>query len=335
LHWSGNFDEVQDFENQIRQLAGGTGLMSDADFNAGTRNQPLGERKAGISPDLDALAAYVTSLNRFDVSPIRPTPTVLSAAGAQGRALFGQFGCNRCHGGEGYTGSGADLLASIGTLKPASGSRNYAPLAGVDIPTLRDVWATAPYLHDGSAATLQTAIRAHQGISLGDPQADALAAYLREIGSDEAPPPLPPGYGTGLRAEYFGNLQGQGAPVLRRIEAINFAWAGAPGPRVPAANFFVRWSGVIEAPVTGLYRFRTSSDNAVRMLVDGVPVIDNFTDHAVTADTSAPVGLTGGQWSSITIEYASNQTGGVARLLWQPPGATGFEVVPAGRMYAD
>ena len=28
LHWSANFDEVQDFEGQIRTLAGGTGLMT-------------------------------------------------------------------------------------------------------------------------------------------------------------------------------------------------------------------------------------------------------------------------------------------------------------------
>ena len=32
LHWSANFDELQDFEGQIRALAGGTGLMTDADF---------------------------------------------------------------------------------------------------------------------------------------------------------------------------------------------------------------------------------------------------------------------------------------------------------------
>ena len=38
LHWSNNFDEVQDFEGQIRALAGGTGLMSDADFYAGIRS---------------------------------------------------------------------------------------------------------------------------------------------------------------------------------------------------------------------------------------------------------------------------------------------------------
>ena len=36
LHWTANFDEVQDFEGQIRDFAGGTGLMTNADFTAGT-----------------------------------------------------------------------------------------------------------------------------------------------------------------------------------------------------------------------------------------------------------------------------------------------------------
>ena len=50
LHWSNNFDEVQDFEGQIRSLAGGTGLMDNATFFAGTRSEPLGDAKAGLSP---------------------------------------------------------------------------------------------------------------------------------------------------------------------------------------------------------------------------------------------------------------------------------------------
>ncbi len=58
LHWSANFDEVQDFERQIRELSGGTGLMSDVQYSTGTRNQPLGDAKAGISQNLDELAAY-------------------------------------------------------------------------------------------------------------------------------------------------------------------------------------------------------------------------------------------------------------------------------------
>ena len=81
LHWSGNFDEVQDFEGQIRQLSRGTGLMADADFNAGTRSQPLGDPKAGVSADLDALAAYVASLNAFDASPFRNDDGSLTRGG--------------------------------------------------------------------------------------------------------------------------------------------------------------------------------------------------------------------------------------------------------------
>ncbi|HKQ38179.1 MAG TPA: putative Ig domain-containing protein, partial [Verrucomicrobiae bacterium] len=69
LHWTGNFDEVQDFEGQIRNFALGTGLMTDTDFHAGTRSQPLGDSKTGLSSDLDALAAYVSSLVKFGNSP--------------------------------------------------------------------------------------------------------------------------------------------------------------------------------------------------------------------------------------------------------------------------
>jgi large repetitive protein len=75
VHWSANFDEVQDFEGQIRAFAGGTGLMTDAQFNTGTRSQPLGDRKAGLSADLDALAAYLARS-----TPSTPAPTATPTA---------------------------------------------------------------------------------------------------------------------------------------------------------------------------------------------------------------------------------------------------------------
>ena len=52
-------------------------------FNTGTRSQPLGDRKAGVSADLDALAAYVASLNQFDPSPRRNADGTLSAERAR------------------------------------------------------------------------------------------------------------------------------------------------------------------------------------------------------------------------------------------------------------
>lgn len=195
LHWSSNFDEVQDFEGQIRALAGGTGLMSDALFNTGTRNQPLGTAKAGQSAELDALAAYVGSLNQMPLSAARSSSGALTAAAQAGRAVFAAQGCASCHGGISFANGGGTLLADVGTIKASSGKRLGALLPGIDVPTLRDVALTGPYLHDGSAASLAAAVQAHRGMSLAAADLDNLAAYLGQIGSEEvaAPAALPAG----------------------------------------------------------------------------------------------------------------------------------------------
>ncbi|MBC7831895.1 MAG: DUF1929 domain-containing protein, partial [Hyphomicrobium sp.] len=238
LHWTNNFDEVQDFEGQIRALAGGSGLMSDADFGTGTRNQALGDRKAGISGDLDALAAYVGSLNTFDYAPSRSSSGGLTSTASQGKTLFGNLNCGTCHAGIAFTGSGSHNPVDIGTVKPSSGQRLWAALTGIDIPTLRDVWSTAPYLHDGSAATLEAAVQAHNGpsfsaASISSADLTKLVAYLKEIGREESSAPVNPGIGIGLTGAYFNNKTLSGTPVLLRTEQLNYDWGKAsPGTGV-------------------------------------------------------------------------------------------------------
>ena len=78
IHWTGNFDEIQDFEGQIRDFAGGTGLMDDADFAA--TESTLGAPKAGFSADLDALAAYMESLQTVDQSPWKNADGTMTSA---------------------------------------------------------------------------------------------------------------------------------------------------------------------------------------------------------------------------------------------------------------
>jgi YVTN family beta-propeller protein len=193
LHWSANFDEVQDFEAQIRSLAGGTGLMTDADFDTGTRSQSLGNPKAGLSADLDALAAYVASLSTFANSPHRNSDGSLTVTGIAGREVFRKANCAACHGGSAFTISAAANLRDVGTIKPSSGGRLGGALAGLDVPTLRDAWATAPYLHDGSAPTLAAAITAHGGVTLNAIELQNLVAYVEQIGAQETTAPVPNG----------------------------------------------------------------------------------------------------------------------------------------------
>ena len=197
LHWSANFDEVHDFEGQIRGLSSGLGLMTDAQFNTGTRSQSLGDPKAGVSADLDALAAYVNSLTTFDTSPDR-NGEILTADAIAGKARFDALNCAACHGGGAFTDSASGAMHDIGTIKPNTGQRLNGPLTGLDTPTLRGIWNTAPHLHDGSAATLADAINAHAGISLTGTELDQLVAYLRQIDGNEPgidlniPPSLAP-----------------------------------------------------------------------------------------------------------------------------------------------
>jgi DNA-binding beta-propeller fold protein YncE len=196
LHWSGNFDEVHDFENQIRNFGAGTGLMENADFTTGTRAQPLGDPKAGVSPDLDALAAYVASLATIPASPHRAPDGNLTADALAGRAIYQSLNCASCHGGESYTDSATNALHDVGTLKPSSGTRLGAALTGIDTPTLRGIWDSAPYFHDGSAPDLAAVLSSgpHHDVTgtLDATETAQLIAWLQQIdGSDPAATLIP------------------------------------------------------------------------------------------------------------------------------------------------
>ena len=177
LHWSANFDEVQDFERQIREFAGGTGLMSDPDFAA--TFDPLGPPKAGLSADLDALAAYLASLTEVPTNPNRGAS--LSADAQSGRTLAIDSGCVTCHSAPNFTDSASGVPHDIGTITPASGMGSGVALTGIDTPTLLGVWNTGPYLHDGSADTIEEAIAAHAGLSLTAGERADVASLLREL----------------------------------------------------------------------------------------------------------------------------------------------------------
>ncbi len=210
LHWSANFDEIQDFENPIVKLFGGTGLAADG----AEPNPPLGPPNAGRSPDLDDLAAYVTSLAFTPRSPFRAPDGSLGEAAVRGEALFHDpaLRCVECHAPPTFTTSvlDAQALVDTGTLIASSGNRLGGPLTGLDVPTLIGLWDGAPYLHDGSAPTLRDVFRGRSGTLeaqltaiLDDGQLEDLIAYLRSLDAPEpafTPESSPEPAGCGCRA---------------------------------------------------------------------------------------------------------------------------------------
>jgi YVTN family beta-propeller protein len=333
LHWSANFDELQDFEGQIRALAGGTGLMTDAAYFTQTRDQALGTPKKGVSADLDALAAYVASLTTFANSPYRSSSGALTTDAQLGRTIFENSGCVACHGGTKFTNSGTPTLMNVGTLKPTSGNRLGATLTGIDPPTLRDVWATAPYFHDGSAATLSGAVAAHTSLNLTTAQLASLASYLQQIGSEEA---SAPSAASGLIGRYYANATISGTPVLTRTEVVDFNWGtNSPASSVPTNNFSVRWSGQVRAPSSGTYYFRMVSDDGVKAYLNGAQIMNNWWTTGLITTTSKAITLTAGSKYALRVDYFEATGSASARLLWRTPGSSVYRTIPREYLYAN
>jgi YVTN family beta-propeller protein len=198
--------QVQDYWKTIDIEQGG-------DFQPNGVQQPL----------LDAIADYV---NHAIPSPIPPsTDTTHQIQGAalaslrtQGAGVFAQVGCPSCHMGPAKTDSGADnamldlggpivssaasggvLLHDVGTCVTGGPWPDVVhddidghprPSCAFDTPALRGLADSMPYLHDGSAATLDdvlpSMLRAAAGPG-GTPQtlssADqtALVEFLRSL----------------------------------------------------------------------------------------------------------------------------------------------------------
>ena len=137
----------------------------------------------------------------------------------------------------------------------------------------------------------------------------------------------------GLDAVYFNNKELTGAPVVTRTDpTVNFDWGGgSPDPDVGSDGFSARWTGQVEAPVSGQYTFTTTSDDGVRLFVDGQQLVDNWTNHGPT-DDSGTVTLEAGRRYDVRLDFYENGGGAVARLQWAYPGQA-RQVIPASSLF--
>jgi cytochrome c peroxidase len=155
---------------------------------------------------LAALAAYERSLvsgeARFD-RWVAGDDAALSEHEMQGFAIFvGKGGCVACHGGWRFTD---DDFHDVG-VKSDDPGRGAVPggtpgLPLFKTPSLREVDQTAPYMHDGSLATLADVVNHYAGdfvkrpslaptlvrdLQLTDDEKQSLIAFLRTLSSHSA-----------------------------------------------------------------------------------------------------------------------------------------------------
>lgn len=148
--------------------------------------------------------------------------------------------------------------------------------------------------------------------------------------------PPPGGQGTGLYARYYNTRDLSGQTVGRVDQSsINFDWGrGAPANAgVGVDNFSVRWTGLVQAQLTDNYTFSTFSDDGVRLWVNGVLVINNWTPHSPTNNDSNPIALVAGQKYEIKLEYFEQTLDAIARLSWTPASTGAKVVIPQSQLY--
>src|SRR5207249_11713330 len=141
--------------------------------------------------------------------------------------------------------------------------------------------------------------------------------------------------GDGLTAAYFDNIDLTGGTVSRVDPAVNFDWGlGPPAAGIGPDTFSARWTGQVLAVETGTYTFRTTSDDGVRLWVDGRLLVDDWTDRGPTSHTAA-ITLEAGRKYDITLEYFDDLGGATVRLAWKRPGQSVFTIIPQANLYSS
>lgn len=128
--------------------------------------------------DLDALMAFLATLE-LPQSPHRNPNGTLTASEKRGETVFRAKGCDTCHAPPFYTNAG---IYKVGLESPTDAHQGFNP------PSLRNVYNRAPYLHDGSARSLETVLtqkhRASELTGKPDPTLEELKdliAFLKAL----------------------------------------------------------------------------------------------------------------------------------------------------------
>ena len=159
----------------------------------------------------DVLSIFQQSLytpnSNFD-NYLRGDESAISDLEKQGFSLFQSYGCISCHQG---VNIGGNLYQKFGILKDYYRSAEVAALPAAylgrynitgdekdrfvyRVPSLRNVFLTPPYFHDGSATTLEDAVKImaeyQLGISLRNDETRKIVAFLKTLSGEYKGKPL-------------------------------------------------------------------------------------------------------------------------------------------------
>jgi hypothetical protein len=144
------------------------------------------------------------------------------------------------------------------------------------------------------------------------------------------------GAGTGLTGRYYNDAttgaRFSNLALTRTDASVNFSWSGTPASGVQSDHFSVRWTGQVQVPITGTYTFGTTSDDGVRLWVNGQRIINGWNNQSASVNTSAGITLTAGVRYNIRVDFYERTGAAQIQLRWTPPGQA-ETVIPTTHLF--
>jgi hypothetical protein len=139
------------------------------------------------------------------------------------------------------------------------------------------------------------------------------------------------GNGTGLLGTYFNSPTLDTAQVAQEVDpVIDFNWATPPNG-ITSAQYSMRWTGQVQPFYSQTYTFTTSTDDGVRLWVNGTLLIDQWMKRVRTTN-KATMDLVAGRLYDIVLEHYNAGGSSQVRLQWSCP-STPNQDIPAASMY--
>ncbi len=121
----------------------------------------------------------------------------------------------------------------------------------------------------------------------------------------------------GLLAEYFNGIEFNSTPSVKRIDKnINFHWTiSTPDERINPSFFCARWTGNINAPLTGKYKIGLEGNDGYKLYINNQLVINQW-DKQSYHTSLVNFDFTAGTNYPIRIEFKEPGGNATVKLIW-------------------
>lgn len=136
----------------------------------------------------------------------------------------------------------------------------------------------------------------------------------------------------GLRGYYYDNSDFTNLKFTKVNSTINFDWGySAPTGLTGSDYFSIGWKGKIKIPSAGYYYFYTSTDDGVKLWIDGKLAIDDWKNHWET-ERSVQMYFSGSGSYYIEMEYYEDTGDTAAKLYWSSS-TISKQIIPSTNLY--